>query len=178
MRIALFDWKCWLCRGIWFTGAKKARGPKAPKLPDPFDNGTILRDVIKKEWKLGPQIGQGGFGLIYLGKHLSIYLFVVTHLYYKTNCLSSKINIESKGVVGVCLPFVDKIFQSALALPHCQEKITPSYSFHYIPYLSYHKLSPNRCGQFAVFLSFSASEDLHSPAGPQSQYVVKIVSFG
>ncbi|KAK3093890.1 hypothetical protein FSP39_021504 [Pinctada imbricata] len=47
-------------------GSKKPRGPKAPKLPDPFDNGTILSDVRKKQWKLGNQIGQGGFGLIYL----------------------------------------------------------------------------------------------------------------
>ncbi|XP_021341935.1 serine/threonine-protein kinase VRK1-like isoform X1 [Mizuhopecten yessoensis] len=48
------------------NGAKKPRGPKAQKLPDSFAHGTILTDLRKKEWKLGKEIGQGGFGLIYL----------------------------------------------------------------------------------------------------------------
>ena len=46
--------------------AKKAKGPKACKLPDPFPSGEILKDIRKKEWKLGNVIGQGGFGMIYL----------------------------------------------------------------------------------------------------------------
>lgn len=48
------------------AGAKKPRGPKVPKLPDSFEPGTILKDLRKKDWKLGKEIGQGGFGLIYL----------------------------------------------------------------------------------------------------------------
>ncbi|XP_033735096.1 serine/threonine-protein kinase VRK1-like isoform X2 [Pecten maximus] len=48
------------------AGVKKPRGPKAQKLPDSFAPGTILGDLRKKEWKLGKEIGQGGFGLIYL----------------------------------------------------------------------------------------------------------------
>lgn len=32
----------------------------------------ILKDTEGKTWRLGSQIGQGGFGLIYLGKILLI----------------------------------------------------------------------------------------------------------
>lgn len=49
------------------TAAKKPRGPKAQKLPDSFTAGTTITDLRKKEWVLGREIGQGGFGLIYLG---------------------------------------------------------------------------------------------------------------
>ncbi|KAK6183120.1 hypothetical protein SNE40_010657 [Patella caerulea] len=45
--------------------AKKARGPKAHALAETFPNGEILKDTMKKEWRLGDVIGQGGFGLIY-----------------------------------------------------------------------------------------------------------------
>lgn len=48
--------------------ARKPRAPKGPKLPDPFTNGTILQDLRKKQWKLGNEVGKGGFGLIYLGR--------------------------------------------------------------------------------------------------------------
>lgn len=46
--------------------AKKPRMPKGHKLPDPFLNGEILKDLKKKQWKIGNVIGQGGFGLIYM----------------------------------------------------------------------------------------------------------------
>ncbi|XP_046567138.1 serine/threonine-protein kinase VRK1-like [Haliotis rubra] len=49
--------------------AKAPKAPKAPKghkLPETFPKGEVLQDVLKKQWKLGPVIGQGGFGLIYL----------------------------------------------------------------------------------------------------------------
>uniref|UniRef100_A0AAQ5X0Y1 Protein kinase domain-containing protein n=1 Tax=Amphiprion ocellaris TaxID=80972 RepID=A0AAQ5X0Y1_AMPOC len=36
-------------------------------LPKPLPDGFILTDTEKKKWKLGTIIGQGGFGLIYLG---------------------------------------------------------------------------------------------------------------
>ena len=48
--------------------AKKPRNPKGHVLAEKFPNGEILRDLCKKEWRLGDVIGQGGFGLIYLGK--------------------------------------------------------------------------------------------------------------
>lgn len=51
-----------------FQKAKKPRAPKGPKLPAPFASGTILQDLKKKQWKLGNEVGKGGFGLIYLGK--------------------------------------------------------------------------------------------------------------
>lgn len=48
------------------TAAKKPRAPKAHKLAEKFPNGELLRDLCKKNWRLGDVIGQGGFGLIYL----------------------------------------------------------------------------------------------------------------
>ena len=43
--------------------------PKKNALPKPLPEGFILTDTEKKKWRLGKIIGQGGFGLIYLGKH-------------------------------------------------------------------------------------------------------------
>lgn len=43
--------------------------PKKRALPKPLPEGFILTDTDKKEWRLGKIIGQGGFGLIYLGTH-------------------------------------------------------------------------------------------------------------
>ncbi|XP_041469728.1 serine/threonine-protein kinase VRK1-like isoform X1 [Lytechinus variegatus] len=38
---------------------------RAYKLPETLPEGEVLRDIRKKEWKLGKPIGQGGFGMIY-----------------------------------------------------------------------------------------------------------------
>ncbi|KAM7360535.1 nucleosomal histone kinase 1 [Cochliomyia hominivorax] len=50
-------------------GAKKAAaGAKKSKLynmPEKIKEGTILKDLLKTEWKIGPSIGIGGFGEIY-----------------------------------------------------------------------------------------------------------------
>ncbi|XP_064601190.1 serine/threonine-protein kinase VRK1-like [Liolophura sinensis] len=46
--------------------ARKPSRTKAYKIPPPLPRGEILTDVKKKPWKIGPGIGQGGFGLIYL----------------------------------------------------------------------------------------------------------------
>lgn len=46
--------------------------PKKGTLPKPLPEGFILRDTEKKKWRLGKIIGQGGFGLIYLGTHLFV----------------------------------------------------------------------------------------------------------
>ena len=37
-------------------------------MPEKFTEGFTINDVYKKPWTLGKPIGQGGFGLIYLGK--------------------------------------------------------------------------------------------------------------
>ena len=50
--------------------AGKARGPAKRKLAEEFPPGEVLTDNAKKSWKLGSPIGQGGFGLIYLGKRI------------------------------------------------------------------------------------------------------------
>ena len=41
-------------------------GPRGMAKPIPA--GLVMRDLMKKEWKLGPVVGQGGFGYIYLGE--------------------------------------------------------------------------------------------------------------
>lgn len=46
----------------------KGRAPAKRKLAEEFPAGEVLRDTGKKAWKLGAPVGQGGFGLIYLGK--------------------------------------------------------------------------------------------------------------
>nr|XP_002131080.1 serine/threonine-protein kinase VRK1 [Ciona intestinalis] len=51
---------------------KKGKGkPPAHKLCAPLDPGFILKDLKKKEWKIGKSIGSGGFGLIYLADDAS-----------------------------------------------------------------------------------------------------------
>lgn len=50
------------------VGAKKARAPAKRKLAEEFPPGEVLTDNAKKKWKLGSAVGQGGFGLLYLGK--------------------------------------------------------------------------------------------------------------
>jgi hypothetical protein len=46
------------------AAAKKKGGYQ---MPEKFEDGTNLKDVLKGTWTLGKPIGQGGFGLIYLG---------------------------------------------------------------------------------------------------------------
>lgn len=59
--------------------------PKKGSLPKPLPEGFILSDSQKKKWRLGKVIGQGGFGLIYLGTglfvdhHPGIAVFTVSH---------------------------------------------------------------------------------------------------
>lgn len=44
------------------------RGPAKRKLAEEFPPGEVFTDLTKKDWKLGPVIGKGGFGCLYLGK--------------------------------------------------------------------------------------------------------------
>lgn len=46
--------------------AGKGRAPAKRQLAEEFPPGEVLTDTVKKAWKLGAPIGQGGFGLIYL----------------------------------------------------------------------------------------------------------------
>uniref|UniRef100_A0AAR2J818 non-specific serine/threonine protein kinase n=1 Tax=Pygocentrus nattereri TaxID=42514 RepID=A0AAR2J818_PYGNA len=52
--------------------AGKGKAPAKRKLAEEFPPGEILTDTAKKSWKLGAPIGQGGFGLLYLGKSSSV----------------------------------------------------------------------------------------------------------
>ena len=52
-------------------GAKPAAKKKIGalhKLPDPIKEGEIVRDIQKRQWRLGKSIGVGGFGEIYAGR--------------------------------------------------------------------------------------------------------------
>ncbi|XP_054828984.1 serine/threonine-protein kinase VRK1 [Eublepharis macularius] len=42
------------------------RGPAKRKLAEEFSPGEVFTDMSKKDWKLGPVIGKGGFGCLYL----------------------------------------------------------------------------------------------------------------
>lgn len=54
--------------------------PKKGSLPKPLPEGFVLSDSQKKKWRLGKVIGQGGFGLIYLGTGLILdYRWPVFH---------------------------------------------------------------------------------------------------
>lgn len=50
-----------------YLGRKVRPAPKGHKLAEEFPPGMVLRDLCKKDWLLGSVLGQGGFGLIYLG---------------------------------------------------------------------------------------------------------------
>lgn len=78
------------------AGKKKANGYAAPShLPA----GSILTDMSKKQWKIGPSIGSGGFGEIYSAcnasesvKKVDDYPFVVkivSYLLYLSRSISS-----------------------------------------------------------------------------------------
>jgi hypothetical protein len=57
-----------ICLNASANGAQK-KGPKAHALAKPLPAGEVLTDHTKKgRWKIGKPIGQGGFGLIYLGE--------------------------------------------------------------------------------------------------------------
>lgn len=46
------------------AAAKKAKG-KLYAMPEKLKEGTILSDLSKTQWRIGPSIGVGGFGEIY-----------------------------------------------------------------------------------------------------------------
>lgn len=43
--------------------------------------GEILTDLRSKKWKLGPAVGIGGFGEIYLGKYISYNFDIKQQMY-------------------------------------------------------------------------------------------------
>ena len=47
------------------AGNAKKKGAAGYKMPAPIPSGTILTDISKTKWKVGPSIGSGGFGEIY-----------------------------------------------------------------------------------------------------------------
>ena len=47
--------------------AAKKKAGALHKLPEPIKEGEIVRDIQKRQWRLGKSIGVGGFGEIYAG---------------------------------------------------------------------------------------------------------------
>lgn len=52
-------------RGGRAVGGPAKKKSKLYKMPDKLKEGTILKDLTKVEFKIGPTIGSGGFGDIY-----------------------------------------------------------------------------------------------------------------
>ena len=46
--------------------APKGGSREARKMPRPLPAGELFTDLVKKQWVLGPSVGKGGFGEIYL----------------------------------------------------------------------------------------------------------------
>ncbi|XP_061546076.1 serine/threonine-protein kinase VRK1-like isoform X2 [Phycodurus eques] len=59
--------------------------PKKRGLPKPLPDGFTLTDTVKKKWRLGKILGQGGFGLIY----------------YASNDIGSPVSADTDFVVKV-----------------------------------------------------------------------------
>lgn len=53
------------------AGGGRGRAPAKRKLAEEFPAGEVLIDTGRKSWKLGPAVGRGGFGLIYLASENS-----------------------------------------------------------------------------------------------------------
>lgn len=67
-------------------GGVKKKTAKGYQKPVPIPNGEILTDLYKKQWKVGPSIGSGGFGEIYsackVGESSKEYPYVVKIVSY------------------------------------------------------------------------------------------------
>ena len=46
---------------------QKKKPAQIHKLPDPIREGEVVKDIQKRQWRLGKSIGVGGFGEIYAG---------------------------------------------------------------------------------------------------------------
>lgn len=98
-------------------GPKKARAPAKRKLAEEFPPGEVLTDNAKKKWKLGSAVGQGGFGLLYLGriqkscwKLSSNALFCFIYQLLKCEFVIHLLaNEDSSGSVGADAPYVIKV---------------------------------------------------------------------
>ncbi len=98
-------------------GAKKARAPAKRKLAEEFPPGEVLTDNAKKKWKLGSAVGQGGFGLLYLGKikKKAVENCKVIMLYFIYQLLKCEFvihllaNEDSSGSVGADASYVIKV---------------------------------------------------------------------
>lgn len=54
---------------VFFTEtARKPPSASNHKLVPLMPEGSILTDLMKKQWKLGKPVGSGGFGMIYLSR--------------------------------------------------------------------------------------------------------------
>ncbi|XP_065074831.1 nucleosomal histone kinase 1 [Ochlerotatus camptorhynchus] len=47
------------------AGSGRKKAANGYQMPEPVPPGTVLTDMTKRQWKVGPSIGSGGFGEIY-----------------------------------------------------------------------------------------------------------------
>lgn len=47
------------------AGGGRKKAANGYQMPEPVPPGTVLTDMAKRQWKVGPSIGSGGFGEIY-----------------------------------------------------------------------------------------------------------------
>lgn len=82
--------------------AGKRQAPAKRKLAEEFPPGEILTDTAKKAWKLGPPVGRGGFGLIYLG-NLSNRNVIFYHYYQNVVLLVALIFLNLDTILRIFL---------------------------------------------------------------------------
>lgn len=72
---------------LYWTASVSMAPAKKKTLPKPLPEGFILNASDKTRWRLGKIIGQGGFGLIYLGTTCLVYLCLGRGRWMKLNRL-------------------------------------------------------------------------------------------
>ncbi|EDW16575.2 uncharacterized protein Dmoj_GI10604 [Drosophila mojavensis] len=103
------------------AAAKKAKG-KLYAMPEKLKEGTILSDLSKTQWRIGPSIGVGGFGEIYAATrngennydavvkcepHANGPLFVEMHFYLRNAKLEDiKKFKEKRGLKSLGMPYI------------------------------------------------------------------------
>ena len=98
------------------TGAPVAKKPKQKSklyaMPEKIAEGTILTDLSRTQWRIGPSIGTGGFGEIYSAYKVGEknYDSVVKCVSVRRLCLSQLRNFEIAGAAWQWTAFCGNAF--------------------------------------------------------------------
>lgn len=137
--------------------------PRKTKLPEPLPDGFVLTDTETKRWRLGGILGHGGFGLIYLGKILTL----STHVY--TPGCSWTHNWSLRDTAFVVL-FV--IFRR-----QCETYSYFSFFQLFGKMTSFVTVVQIVCPCITVTFCPAASQDVSKPVAPDANFVIKVVSI-